>query len=306
MQRTAFFLLTFLFISMVTAVAQQRLDVSDGPLIVGRSNDYTDYLTFVAKLEDHYYFTKTGEPDINIWYGIATEADDQLFTSYTMFEARFIPDSAGRYKIMQYSTLHSFKSRETVEDEWEDGHASTINQYRFIGYSDNPSLAASQALNYYLTHYIDSVIYDSTQVDEQPALKSGGTVVNIEEIIKNNLLKYGTLKQEEKESVLFLYQRIDSIDRLSGFVRFSYVVRENEKISHITVEEINLNNPEKISDICVGISHQILYCDMEKYRWAPGKINGKPVAVRQYVTIHFKPKNVFVRNWENLKKKFRI
>jgi hypothetical protein len=283
MKQTAFFLLTFLF-TMVTVVAQPLI-VKDGPLIVKKSNGYTDYLTFVEKLEDNYYFTKTGEPDINIWYGITSEYDDQLYTSYTMFEARFIPDSAGRYQIMQYSTLHSFRYRETVEDEWEDGHASTINRYYFVGYSDNPSLAAVQALDYFMTHYIDPVIYDSTQVDEQPALKSSGTVVNIEEIIKNKLWEDGTLRQEEKESVRFSYQRIDSIDRLSGFVRFSYVVRENEKISHIAVEEINLNNPEKITDICVGISHQILYCDMEKYRWAPGKINGKPVAVRQYVTI---------------------
>jgi len=136
------------------------------------------------------------------------------------------------------------------------------------------------------------VIYNSAHVDRQPLFMRGDTVVDFKEYIRNELWEVGTLKETELESVRWI-EKIDSIDSLSGFVRFSFVVREIGNISHIAVDEINLNNPDTVSDVCVGINYHILtpstpgYSNAKKYKWIPGGKNGVPVAVQQFVTVYF-------------------
>ena len=299
MKRTVFFLLTFLCLHRVTAMAQ-LLDLRVQPLMSGKSGGSTYYLMYVEKIEDHYFFTATGMSDINIRYGLQEESDDQLFLAGSGYEAQFIPDSAGRYKIMELIFVINAAYKETVEDEWKDMHVSPGKKY-FVGFSDNQSLWAVQALNYLNEHTIDPVIYDIAQVDRQPVFMNGDETANFEEYISTELGKDGIFKEDESGTLCIV--KIDSLLKtLSGFVRFAFVVRENGEISHLAVDEINLNNPDAVSDVCVGINNQILntstrgYSNAKNYRWIPGEKNGVPVAVRQYVTIHFKQKhNIFTR-----------
>jgi len=291
MKRTVFFLLTFLTFSWVNTMAQ-LIDFRGQPLLLSNKNGVLHYLTFAEKMEDHYFFSKTGEADIIIRYGLYEESDDQLFRSGIGFEAQFIPDSAGRYKIMQLSTGGNVSYRETVEDDWEDMHFSPSKKF-FAGFSDNQSLEAVQALNYLNEHTIEPVIYDNTQVDRQPVFKRGETVVNFEKYISTELGKGGIFK-EDKSGTLCIVSIDSLLKTLSGFVRFAFVVRENGEISHLAVDEIKLNNLDAVSDVCAGINNQILYSNTqdynntEKYRWKPGEKNGVPVAVRQFVTVYLK------------------
>ena len=296
MKRTAFFILTFLAFNIVTAMAQY-LDLSNQPVLLGKSNGSTYYLIFVKKNEFHYFFTKTGKSDININYGLRIESDNQRYFSMSGYGAQFIPDSVGRYKIMEVSGGNTFYYRETVENTWKEGHSHPSGIAHFVGFSDDQSLWAVQALNYLNEHTVEPVIYDSAQIDRQPAFMNGDTVVNFEKYITNALWEVGTLKKTELATI-DLIEKIDSINSLSGFVRFTFVVRENGEISHIALDEINLSNPNAILDVCVGMNYHICtlptvspYSNVKKYTWIPGEINGIPVAVRQFVTVHFKNEN---------------
>ena len=286
------FILSFLVFNMVTAMGQ-LLDLGDRPVLLGKENGSIYYLTFVQKDENHYFFTKTGEPDINISYGLRIESENQLSYLVVGHSAQFIPDSSNRYKIIEISSAYNFYYRESVNHFWKDaGHSDPTGMGSFVGFSDDPSLWAVKALNYLHEHTIEPVIYESAQVEQQPVFMRGDTVVNFEKYIKNELWEVGTLKQTELASAR-LIEKIDFIDSLSGFVRFSFVVSEIGYISHITVEEINLNNLDAVPDVCVGINYHILtpstqgYNNAKKYKWIPGEKNGVPVAVRQFVTVYF-------------------
>ena len=270
----------------------QRLDLGNQPLLLSNKNGVMHYLTYVEKMEDHYFFSKTGESDIIICYVLKTVSENQLHYSSSSQNAQFIPDSAGRYKIIEISGGESYYYRESVNDSWKDeGHGDPSFRPYFVGFSDNQSLEAVQAINYLNEHIVEPVIYNSLQVDHQPVFNRGDTVINFEEYIKNELWEVGTLKEHEASEGFFRkYVKIDSLlNSLSGFVRFAFVVRENGEISHIAVDEINLNNPDAVPDICIGISFHILrtYRYIRNHRWIPGEKNGVPVAVRQFVTVYF-------------------
>ena len=269
MKRTAFFILTFLAFNIVTAMAQY-LDLRNQPVLLGKSDGYTYYLTFVEKHEFHSFFTKTGESDIYIDYSLQIESDNKEYFCMSGYGAQFIPDSVGRYKIMQVYRGSTFY------DRGEQGHSEPSGRLYFVGFSDDQSLWAVQALNYLNEHTVEPVIYDSAQIDRQPAFMNGDTVVNFEKYITN---------------AMYFIEEIDSINSLSGFVRFTFVVRENGEISHIALDESNLSNPNAISDVCVGMNYHIRTLPTVKYKWIPGEINGIPVAVRQFVTVHFKNEN---------------
>jgi hypothetical protein len=248
----------------------------ENKLLLQKSNNRTIYLNGVEKLEFHDFFTEEGVSDIQLRYGIWEESKRDA-TSYSIV-AQFIPDSPGRYKIVErLIDISPYEARKIPFIKvWKWREAPSFDGApEFVGFSDNQSLRAVKAWNFWQEHYIAPVIYDSSQVDEQPQLDNLLTEENYEEIIKSEMTK--------------IEQWRPLTDSVSGFIRFTFVVEANLTISHFAVDSINLDKREFVPEICVAVNWLIRYLNYpSRCEWTnPGKINGVPVAVRQYVTIHF-------------------
>ena len=87
---------------------------------------------------------------------------------------------------------------------------SFYSEPAFVGFSDNQSLWAVKAWNYWKEHYVEPIIYDSSQVDEQPQFVNLENGEDFEKTIKSEMRK--------------LTRWNSLMDSLSGFVRFTFVI----------------------------------------------------------------------------------
>jgi len=252
-------------------------------ILMEKSDEKQVYLTQINKSEKHFFFTEDGREDILFDYDvrIETEGENDFYISMDKYHVKFIPDTNGLYKIEQmYGGGTSYSQPKNKKKgtllEWNDNaHGSWFADWIFLGYSNDTTLLPVRILRFYNEQIPEIKVYESDQVDEQPALTLDGLDLNLEEYISDWLKRKWTK---------------EAIKEVSGFVRFTYIVNENGWLSNVVVDHLEIDKKEHISIICSGINYAITeyyYIRDPHYRWRPGKLNGVPVAVREYVTILF-------------------
>ena len=246
----------------------------------------TTHLTSISKSENHSFFAEDGRSDILLTYEVKTEEEgsDSFYMSVARYHAHFIPITNGLYKISQQygGATHYVREKPKNKDEftmWREGirETSPSGELYEVGYSNDTLLLPVKVLACYNELRPQKTIYESNQLDEQPALTLDGVRLNLEEHVIEWLKKKPWTNSAVKEA--------------SGFVRFEYVVDKNGWISDVAVDGLNLNKKEHISTICSGINQAITeyyYLNDNHHRWIPGRLNGNAVAARQYLTIQFK------------------
>lgn len=255
-------------------------------ILLHKSDDRTVYLTEIQSNENHTY-DQDGRSDIAFSYKtkVLTENSDKYFMSIGGAGVRFIPDTAGLYKIQVESgggSTHYYSEKKTKDEytnsEWLPGmrEASPMPYTYFAGYSNDTTLAEVKILKILKEQTPSRIIYDSKELDEVAAFTLDGEKLDVAEYIK------GELKRNPGEAI---------VNNVSGSVTFKYVVDENGWISQVGVDKLNINEKKYVPHICAGINYAITkyyYLNDQRHRWIPGKRKGEPVASRQYVTIDFR------------------
>ena len=97
-------IIIFLFLVFIFNISAMTQNFRDINLILEKSDQRTIYLTSVEKFEHHNFFTETGESDIQMWYKISRESESEKYkyASEKTMSIQLIPDSIGRYKIIEH------------------------------------------------------------------------------------------------------------------------------------------------------------------------------------------------------------
>jgi len=253
-------------------------------ILLHKSDDRTVYLVQIQKHENHTY-TEDGRADISFNYKtkILTENADKYFMSVGSNYVRFIPDTNGLYKIETTSggRTHYYKDKQNENNDiaiWLPGirETSPRPETYFIGYSNDTTLTPVRVLKILEELTPVKKIYESTLLDEEPALTYDGQKLDLQEYIKGELIK------NPGENI---------IKEVSGSVTFRFIVNEYGSISNVDIDKLNIENKELIPSVCAGINSAITkyyYLNDQHHRWKAGKLNGIPVSSLQYITIVFK------------------
>lgn len=258
--------------------------------------DRTVCLTAVTMFPSHTYFDEQGRSDIYFSYE-TTFVKKGDYTSSDKTSVRFMPtDKAGIYRVEEMASPGrrislSNPTVTTTNDERQDEWRYDNREWSIVGYSDDTSLLAVKVYDYYLQNASAPTVYEPDKLDEKAYFIFDGAKIDFNKYISDRLERYYS----------------GFTDNLKGSVKFSFVVHPYGWAIDFEVSTINLKPKnefiringdtdidfaQQIDILFRGLNYMVVeygfYTRHSDRYWTPGKIDGKAVASRQYLTFTFK------------------
>ena len=259
--------------------------------LIVKNERVTVYLLSAWKRETHFFFAEDGKSDIMIDYELRVEKNNGIHFSRNRILTQFIPDSLGRYKIMQTSLIVTrYERPQLTEEDKELGIVALLPRESrrdirpeprtsFVGYSDDTTLMDVKILNYINERTPKLTFYKEKKVSKPAAFLSCGG-----HYCSGNYMLTGDTEKEIGEFIKERFLREYRIlpNDLKGTINFSYCINQYGLLTNFKVEKVKINQKQHVSAIC-GMANQLL----NEIRWTPASLNNENVAVKRSFRIKF-------------------
>ena len=249
------------------------------------------YLLSAEKSEIHLFFTEDGKSDIRINYELRVEKSNGIHFSRNRMSAQFIPDSLGRYKIMETSLgVTRYERPQLTEEDKELGIVVLLpresrrdvrptSRTSFVGYSDDTTLTAVKMLNYINERTPKLTFHKEKKVSKPAAFLSCRGYY-----CSGNYMLTGDTEKEIGEFIKERFLRDYQIlpNDLKGTINISYCINQYGLFTNFKVEKVKINQKQHVSAICT-MANQLL----NQIRWTPAVLDDENVAVQRSFRIKF-------------------